>query len=529
MVNTKEADLNSKLSVVANIPSSLFNLSQDEFVDGLIKHCNNSEDTALKTVKDCLASIKDGYTDKAKYLSDAKNKLEKMIEAKNMTFRDKCAKLIKEYKLEERELPRAKSLTAPGEYFPDKNSAVDEEIYQLINNNIHPNVLYSRRYWRYEDKNGNRYVFQLQGIDKKSLNKDGKANVKVVTKEVDETENGRQFITDGQIFNMPASRFVEIIKSPINKDIYSHVMKGESEDNSDWMIDYTAAKTNMKNDFNKWYDANKEAYDLDTYNRFDIMKVYKLTRKGFTIPQAFRRTTVRANESVLDEAEKISMNKDAKTVQEVLSKFGINDRFMTMPFTVKDTTNMRDEDKEPDRHFIIVGTQEDLSKPVESMFIKDYDKGGRAIEISMNELLEILNRPENANPRINLWDRASTIRKQNMPLSVGKDGKFHELTKDEILAALELVQNDERFKDIDLKAAYLEPQSYERRNAIVGMALKAVDPDYLVKAIRTTNGFNGISYQIFIPNWDNPKTKPSTSGYKFMNPYQQIKKDWFNA
>ena len=69
-------------------------------------------------------------------------------------------------------------------------------------------------------------------------------------------------------------------------------------------------------------------------------------------------------------------------------------------------------------------------------------------------------------------------------------------TKDEILAALALVQNDERFKDIDLKAAYLEPQSYERRNAIVGMALKAVDPDYLVKAIRTTNGFNGISHQI---------------------------------
>ena len=57
MVNAKEADLNSKISVVANIPSNLFNLSQDEFVDGLIKHCNNSEDTALKTIKDCQLNL----------------------------------------------------------------------------------------------------------------------------------------------------------------------------------------------------------------------------------------------------------------------------------------------------------------------------------------------------------------------------------------------------------------------------------------------------------------------------------------
>lgn len=516
---TKEADLNDKKSVIAGIPKSLFNLNQEEFVDGLVKFCDNDEELALRTLNAHADKINDGL------YNNAKNKLEKMIESsKKLSFREKCQKII-----EANKAPRPKDLADPSIYYGYKNAVSDEELTQLIKYGIHPNLLYSKRFWRYETKNGDKIVFQLQGIDKKDLNS---GNVKVIVKGIGENEEtGNEFIMDKEVMNMPAKRFVQIVKSPLNADIYNHLMKGESEDPADWAMTYGIAKTNMRTAFAQWYEQNKNAYDFDDYDKFRIQDVYKLTKQGYTIPQAMRRVkleSVDEEEEVLTEVEKMDINKDPKTVRQTLEYLDINPKFMTLPFKVVDHSNLPEDDKEPTRNYIIAGIQDGKLNNPEYIFVRDYDNGGKAVKIPTSELISLLKLPENQNPKLDLWDKASSIRKQNMAMNVGNEGKFHELTRDEVLAALDYIQKDERYKDIDLKDLYLKPQTFETRNLLVVKALKDVDPRYQVKAIKTSKGLNGISYQIFIPDWDFPKTKPSSTGYKFSNPYKQVTKDWFN-
>ena len=259
----------------------------------------------------------------------------------------------------------------------------------------------------------------------------------------------------------------------------------------------------MRTAFAQWYEENKDLYDFDSYDKFKIQDVYKLTKKGYTIPQAMKRVPLTAKEATeeLEEAEKLDINKDARDVRETLIKLGLNPEFMSLPFIVQDNSDLPEEDKEPTRKFLIVGVQDGNLDNPEYFFIRDYDEGGRVIQIPTQHLIDILMRPENESPKLDLWDKASSIRKQNMGSNLGGAGKFHPLTKDEILAALSYIEgtNSADFEGIDLKALFLAPQSFEKRNLLVDKALKAVDPRYQVKAIRTSNGFNGISYQIFIP------------------------------
>lgn len=523
---TKESELETRKDAFLGISRDLFKLPVEGFVDGLVKDCKGDEELALRTLNNYMKP-KDGYNEKPhEYLASAKDRLEKMIESKkNMNFREKCNKIIEANV----KLPRHQDIADTSIYYGYKNAISDEELTQLIKYGIHPNILYSKRLWRYETKAGDKIVFQLQGIDKKNLNS---GKVKVVTKLVDEAEDGRQFIKDGEIMEMPAKRFLEIIKSPLNRNIYDHLLKGESEDPADWAFKYGIAKTNMRTAFAQWYEENKDLYDFDSYDKFKIQDVYKLTKKGYTIPQAMKRVPLTAKEATeeLEEAEKLDINKDARDVRETLIKLGLNPEFMSLPFIVQDNSDLPEEDKEPTRKFLIVGVQDGNLDNPEYFFIRDYDEGGRVIQIPTQHLIDILMRPENESPKLDLWDKASSIRKQNMGSNLGGAGKFHPLTKDEILAALSYIEgtNSADFEGIDLKALFLAPQSFEKRNLLVDKALKAVDPRYQVKAIRTSNGFNGISYQIFIPFEDNPRTKPGTTGLRFSNPYKQITRDWFN-
>ena len=149
MQTTKESELETRKDAFLGISRDLFKLPVEGFVDGLVKDCKGDEELALRTLNNYMKP-KDGYNEKPhEYLASAKDRLEKMIESKkNVSFREKCNKIIEANV----KLPRHQDIADPSIYYGYKNAISDEELTQLIKYGIHPNILYSKRLWRYETK-----------------------------------------------------------------------------------------------------------------------------------------------------------------------------------------------------------------------------------------------------------------------------------------------------------------------------------------------------------------------------------------
>lgn len=519
----QESELNK-----VTIPNEVLLKSKDEIIDNLISTYKD-EELALRALNQYMKT-NDGYKDK---LNAVKEDLKKVIESKkeskaSMTPKEEYKKIITEFN----NMVRPSRMAEPSEYLSKRNAVKDEEITQLIINGIHPNVLYSRRMWRYETKNGDRIVFELMGIDKKGGNND---QVLVVPKQVVRLEDGRQVIRNGEILKMPAERFLSIIKSPLNKDVYDYVMRGESENPDDWYEEFNAAKNHMRNAFNRWVEQVKKFYDVEDLDTVALQKVYMLTKEGYSIPEAIKRyranPKLKIKDSVIDEAGKMDYEKDPKLLRKILPQLNIDPNFIDMPFTViDDNENLPPEDRKAPEKYTIAGVDKGPVENIKNVYLRDWDKGGRAIAWQLEDVLSVVNKEENQNPTIDLWDKASTITKQNKSINSGTTGKFMDLTKNQIIAALQYVQShdtEKLFDGIDLVQHFLDQKSYDTRNKLIDKALRMVDPRYSIRVLPSQYGYNGIGYKIFIPAWDNPNTKPSSSGYKFKNPYKAVMNDWY--
>lgn len=406
-----------------------------------------------------------------------------------------------------------------------RDSANVEEMLMYARNGIHPYCDYKKPMWRFLDGDEKRVVV-LDGIDAER----DKVYVYFRPVEIIRTKMGKAMKKFGELEAMPAKQFREIIHSPLNKDILAHIMKGESKNPNDWIDAINKSKTNQRNQFADWYEKNKEYYDFDDFDKIAIQKIYvDITKNGYSPQEAIAR---HEKERKIDDVEESFDLTEApaykmsdlitkpRELRPILQQLGINDDAVDVPLT-KSYPDMGD-DTEPPFKFRIVAAPKGPIENITQLFVKDWDKGGRAFPMDVKEIREIADREENQNPEFDLWDLASTPNKQSRALNTGTQGHWEELTKDNIIAALSEMENDERYKGVKLVDKYLAPQSFEKRNPLVIRALRDFEPSVAIKPIRNRLAHNGISYQYFVPEEGNPNAQPPS--YNRKNPYKDLKK-----
>lgn len=410
--------------------------------------------------------------------------------------------------------------SADSAFLDRQNSIKDEEIYQYIINGIHPDWDYEKPMWRWIRPNGEKLVFVLDGIDKADK-KDTYVYIRPVL--VKKTDSGKRILKYGDLEAIPASTMVSIAHDDLNSDVYANLMRKYSDNPDDWLEEYSATKNKMVSDFNYWYMKNKDALGLDAFDKFDIIRIYQaITKDGYSPQEALKKYEHKIKESLLTEVEKLDVIRDPKRLKGILLDLGIDPDFVDLPAKIE-YEDMGD-DTEPPFSFNIVAAPNTSVDNIRELYVRDWDKGGKMFPMDLKTIREILSDPINAEPEVDLWDKASTMNKQRRSLNKGTVGKWQELTKDQVIAALREMEQREEFKNIDLVGKYLAPQSFETRNPLVLKALKELDPERAIKPTKTRTGYNGFSYQIFIPDEDYDKTKPPS--VKRTNPYRDMMSAW---
>lgn len=410
--------------------------------------------------------------------------------------------------------------SADSAFLDRQNSIKDEEIYQYIINGIHPDWDYEKPMWRWIRPNGEKLVFVLDGIDKADK-KDTYVYIRPVF--VKKTDSGKRILKYGDLEAIPASTMVNIAHNDLNSDVYANLMRKHSDDPDDWLEEYSATKNKMVSDFNYWYMKNKDALGLDAFNKFDIIRIYQaITKDGYSPQEALKKYEHKIKESLLTEVEKLDVIKDPKRLKDILWQLDINPDFIDLPITIE-YEDMGD-DTEPPFKFVIVAAPNQPVEKMRELYVRDWDAGGKMFPMDINSIKDALNDPINAEPEVDLWDMASTMNKQRRSLNKGTAGKWQELTKDQVISALQYMEKTEQYKGIDLVGKYLAPQTFETRNPMVGRALKELDPERAIKPVKNAHGFNGFSYQIFVPDESYGKMKPPAHGG--YNPYKDMMNTW---
>lgn len=408
------------------------------------------------------------------------------------------------------------------EYFDRRNSIRDEEIYQYIINGIHPDWDYEKPMWRWIKPDGEKMVFVLDGIDSSDKIK---TYVYIRPISVIRTESGKKVLKPGDPEAIPAEVFVNIVHNDLNKDVYTALMKNKSLDPEDWLDEYNYTKQKMRDHFNNWYEQNKDYMFLDDYSKKDQIKLYQLINKdGYSPKEAINILNKKyKKESIdLEEAEKLEVIKDPKQIKEVLEQLNINPEFVDLPITIE--YEDLGDDSEPPFKFNIVGVPYGPVDKIKELYVRDWDKGGRMFSMDLESIYNALEADINQEPEVDLWDMASTLNKQHRSLNKGKAGKWQELTRDQIITALQMMEQSDKYKGIDLVGKYLEKQTFATRNPLVGKALKDLDPERAIKPTKNAMSLNGIAYQIFIPAEGYDRLKPPSKGNN--NPYKDMMKAW---
>jgi len=154
------------------------------------------------------------------------------------------------------------------------------EIEAFAKNGINPTLAYAsnpKPGWWYEDNDGKKHLIRLYGITD-----DGYAGEpQVVVREVlpFKLTNGgylRQVESDGYL--MPVEQFKEIIHNPFNKETYEYLLRKvpeeERENQELWMSNIAKQKQVMQDKFTNWKEKNEFKYDLGSYTKDSLLKVY---------------------------------------------------------------------------------------------------------------------------------------------------------------------------------------------------------------------------------------------------------------
>lgn len=418
----------------------------------------------------------------------------------------------------------------------------------LINAGIHPNILYEKPKWTWKDGNTEKYI-RLEDIS------EDLDNVFVSNWEwkYDNDKKDWFFSMNRDSDKKPileilsTDKFLEIIKDPINKNIYNSIMKNESEDPDDWLEEYNWASEKEKNNFLDWYNINNKALELDKYEIASVINAYFLMKNGhLPIEKALERRAKLLKDNNLKESEDIltTRGKDSKIAIKVLQNLGINPRYISRPFydrnELPDTNDP--DDIELDTQYIIWAIGKD-GNTYDTIYLKEYnkmdpisderfipEKNLRAKPYSVDtvkdmiaeyEKTEFTDKGEEYHP--NPKDNMNSLAHQRSTGRVGTHGSMTELTSEQVRKVLKLMQNEKEFKGEDLVHIF-DHGKYGEINKRIVLALKLFEPDkkLTIRAMPNKNGYNGIKYYIFIPDEDSDN--PYIPVHGSSNPWKKFMK-----
>lgn len=439
--------------------------------------------------------------------------------------------------LKEKEATLPNNANKRAEYLRDRDIIKNsEEIENLINAGIHPNILYDKPKWTTKDNE----VIRLEGIHKTGSH--------VLVTKWDFIENPETHrwsfkpILDPKtkkpyLEGMTSEDFLKIIHSPINANIYADIMKNESEDPDDWLEEFNIANKRAKNNFELWYEKNKEDYELDKYDKVSLIGAYKLINTlHLPITKALQRKGKKITEEVITEDENtLTYAKDPRRVKKILTDMGISDKYTEQPFYMRyDTTGDPDED-EQDIQYIIWGVKKEGNN-YDTVLLKEFNKidpntnerilpkkGQRAQEFSIDAVKEMIDNFENSadyqGGKPHIEDFMNSMSHQRFRGNKGAFGKWQELTNSQMYHVLQLMNNDKEFEGENLLQYYDNGTNTKR----LRLALQMFEPK-MANNIRVVSnektGHAGYKYYICIPDEESKTIEMPIHGTP--NPWKQF-------
>ena len=141
--------------------------------------------------------------------------------------------------------------------------------------------------------------------------------------------------------------------------------------------------------------------------------------------------------------------------------------------------------------------------------------------MNLKELGDLIKKPENQNTELDTVDFRLQGGNEFKTLNPGM-GKFVDLPDEVIIEMLQTVNNENwEYEDIDLVKYYNAVKRTGKINPLVTKALNeynTTEGNYIVRCFNTVDG---VKFKGFIPNVENPHSKPSMAG---KDTYKQLMK-----
>ena len=536
-----EAEFTDKNNIKVT-EDDLINKSEQEIADGLMNKCSNS-DEAIAKLEDVLASCNDGYKEKVK------NVIQKIKESSK--FGNTCRKLAEEVinKLEEYVGKNLPNMT-PESYIDNmKDIAKVDEMLEFCYNEIHPNFKYKRPRLAATDENGKTIGVVLDGIE----SGDNPKNVlysKVIT--VRDPKTGAIYPKYERNNLMPIEDFKAIIHDPRNQKWYDWVMKGQTEDWDELIAEIEARARNINEKYRRWCYDNWEKLDLLSYPPQYRVKLYDdIVHKGWPEVNAVEKWKHTKKDRF---AQKIAMPKDlqgesldeAKSdewylksqnydiIKKELDKY-VPENILNVPFAIepkawKNQKKQNDRNREPVHYYTVVGMEKgknptnflvrevtNISDDKTWKDVNDKDHAKRHdFVMNINDIMrEInysytdastlkLNTPEAFEQRA-LEMMVGGPKSNNKVNRTGTQGHWIKLTKDEVLAVLQIMEEEQPRLWKGVTKIYLNSLNKSKGEDIVMKALKAFDPNLRSSNISSIQGKP--EYKLWVPKaqYDAPK------------------------
>lgn len=520
----------------------LINKSEQEIADGLMNKCSNS-DEAIAKLEDVLASCNDGYKEKVK------NVIQKIKESSK--FGNTCRKLAEEVinKLEEYVGKNLPNMTPESYVNHLKDIADVEEILQFCYNEIHPDFKYKHPKLAATDENGNIMGVVLDGIEK---GVDPKNVLYSKISMVHDPKTNAIYPKYERNNLMPIEDFKAIIHDPRNQKWYDKIMKGQTEDWDELIAEIEARARNINEKYRRWCYDNWERLDLLSYPPQYRVKLYDdIVHKGWPEANAVEKWKHTRKDRF---AQKIAMPKDlqgesldeAKSdewylksqnydiIKKELDKY-VPENILNVPFAIepkawKNQKKQNDRNREPVHYYTVVGMEKgknptnflvrevtNISDDKTWKDVNDKDHAKRHdFVMNINDIMrEInysytdastlkLNTPEAFEQRA-LEMMVGGPKSSNKVSRTGTQGHWIKLTKDEVMAVLQIMEEEQPRLWKGVTKVYLNSLNKSKGADIVMKALKAFDPSLRSSNISSIQGKP--EYKLWVPKaqYDAPK------------------------
>lgn len=520
----------------------LINKSEQEIADGLMNKCSSS-DEAIAKLEDVLTSCNDGYKEKVK------KAIQKIKESSK--FGNTCRKLAEEVinKLEEYVGKNLPNMTPESYVNHLKDIADVEEILQFCYNEIHPDFKYKHPKLAATDENGNIIGVVLDGIEK---GVDPKNVLYSKISMVHDPKTNAIYPKYERNNLMPIEDFKAIIHDPRNKKSYDKIMKGQTEDWDELIAEIEARARNINEKYRRWCYNNWERLDLFSYPPQYRVKLYDdIVHKGWPEANAVEKWKHTRKDRF---AQKIAMPKDlqgesldeAKSdewylksqnydiIKKELDKY-VPENILNVPFAVepkawKNQKKQNDRNREPVHYYIVVGMEKgknptnflvrEVTNISDDKTWKDVDDKDHAkhhdFVMNINDIMrEInysytnastlkLNTPEAFEQRA-LEMMVGGPKSSNKVNRTGTQGHWIKLTKDEVMAVLQIMEEEQPRLWKGVTKVYLNSIGKPKGADIVMKALKAFDPNLRSSNVSSIQGKP--EYKLWVPKaqYDAPR------------------------